>query len=116
MQVQTQEAGIILAIEAIQSTKKLSRRAAAKMYGAPEATLRHRMKGRATMTDRRPFLQNLTAIEEDVVVQYILDRDSQGFPPTIVDVAAMADSILASRGKQRVGKQWAIASYSDVKS
>ena len=45
MQIQTQEARIILAIEAIQSSKKLSRRAAAKLYNIPETTLYARITG-----------------------------------------------------------------------
>lgn len=106
MQVLTQEARIILAIKAIQSTKKLSRRTAAKQYNVPETTLRYRMNGRTVMADRRPYTQNLTAIEEDVVVQYILNRDTRGFPPAISDVGAMASSILKSRGKSEVGKRW----------
>jgi DNA-binding transcriptional regulator YiaG len=38
MSVQTQEARIILAIEAIRTTKKLSRRRVAEIYDVPEAT------------------------------------------------------------------------------
>jgi hypothetical protein len=106
MQDKTPEARVILAIEAIQSSCKLSRRAAAKIYNVPEATLRHRMNGRTTMAERRPAVQNLSKIEEEVVVRYILDLDSRGFPPSIGDVAAMANHVLASRGAQRVGKQW----------
>jgi hypothetical protein len=45
MEIQTQEARIILAIEAIRSSKNLSRRSAAKIYKVPETTLRHRMAG-----------------------------------------------------------------------
>jgi hypothetical protein len=43
MLVQSQEARVILAIEAIQSTEKLSCRAAAKLYNIPESTLHNRM-------------------------------------------------------------------------
>ena len=39
MEIQTQEARIILAIEAIWTSKKLSRRSTAKIYKVPEATL-----------------------------------------------------------------------------
>ena len=39
MEVYTQEARIILAIEAIRISKKLSRRSAAKIYNIPYATL-----------------------------------------------------------------------------
>ncbi|KAI7909954.1 hypothetical protein PoMZ_02556 [Pyricularia oryzae] len=45
--------------------------------------------------------------EEEVIVQYILDRDFRGFPPQIADVAAMADNILAARDARPVGTRWA---------
>ena len=55
------------------------------------------MHGRTTMADRRPKAQNLTAIEEEVIVKYILHLDARGYPPLIGDVAAMANYILCSR-------------------
>ena len=58
------------------------------------------------MADRRPAVQNLTAIEEEAIVQYILDLDSRGFPPLIGDVREMADNILTSRNAPRVGNRW----------
>ena len=106
MQIQTQEARVILAIEAIRSNQKISCRAAARLYNVPEATVRYRMHGRATMADRRPKAQNLTAIEEEVIVEYILHLDARGFPPLIGDMAAMANYILSSRQARLVGKQW----------
>jgi helix-turn-helix, Psq domain len=52
MQVQTQEARIILAIEAIRtSRRKLSRRNAAKIYNVPHSTLSDRMTGRSSRND-----------------------------------------------------------------
>ena len=65
------------------------------------------MNGRTAMAERRPASHNLTKVEEEVIIQYILDLDLRGFPPLIRDVAAMADYILTSRGTRRVGKQWA---------
>ena len=59
------------------------------------------------MAERRPASHNLTKVEEEVIIRYILDLDLRGFPPLIGDVAAMADHILTSRGTRRVGKQWA---------
>ena len=106
MSVQTQEARVILAIEAMRASKKLTRRAAAKIYNVPETTLRRRMNGQTALDDRRPASQKLTELEEEVIVRYILDLDSRGFPPRIDDVREMADHILATRTKRRVGKQW----------
>jgi transcriptional regulator with XRE-family HTH domain len=106
MQVQTQEARIILAIEAIRTSKNLSRRAAARRYNISESTLRDRMNGRTTMADRRPKAQKLTTIEEDVIVEYILHLDARGYPPLMENVAAMANHILQSRNASAVGKLW----------
>ena len=106
MQAQSKEARIIIAIKSIRSSRKLSIRAAAKIYNAPYTTLADRMKGRTPKTDYRPVARSLTEIEEDVIVQHILDLDSRGFPPAIEGVREMADYILASRGAPRVGKQW----------
>src|SRR6195952_5778840 len=106
MPVQTKEARIILAIEAIRTSKKLSRRASAKIYNVPEITLRHKIDGMTPRADQRSPLQKLTELEEDVIIEYALDLDSRGFPPRIEDVREMADHILATRTKRRVGKLW----------
>jgi hypothetical protein len=54
MSVQTQEARIILAIEAIRTSKKLSRRKAIIIYEVPESILRLRMNGYTLIRDRWP--------------------------------------------------------------
>ena len=45
MSIQTKEARIILTIEAIRTTQKLSRRRVAVIYNIPELTLRARITG-----------------------------------------------------------------------
>ena len=106
MQIQAQEARVILAIKAIQSNKKISCRTAAQLYNVPKATVRFRMSGRTTMADIRPKVQNLTVIEEEVIVKYNLHLDTREYPPLIDDVAAMANYVLHSRNARPVGKQW----------
>ena len=81
MLVQTQEAQIILAIEAIQTSKKLSRRKAAKIYKVPETTLRDRMNGATSFPERWPANTNLNKLEKQIIINYILDQDSRGFSP-----------------------------------
>ena len=49
----------------------------------------------------------LTKTEESVIVQHILDLDLQGFPPQLAAVKDMADLLLAARGKDLVGVNWA---------
>lgn len=107
MEIQTQEARIILAISAIQSSKKKSRRSAAKIYNVPESTLRDRMAGRPPRAEYRPKGHKLTELEEEVIVQKILDMDTRGFAPRLAGVEDMANFILKSRGGKCVGKLWA---------
>ena len=83
MEIQTQEARIILAIEAIRTSKKLSRRSATKIYKVPETTLRHRMTGLTARNETRPNRQKLSELEEGVIIRYILDLDSRGFAPRL---------------------------------
>jgi transposase len=104
MQIQTNEARIIIAIEAIRTSKNLSCRAAAKIYQVPESTLRDRINGRAPISERRLGASKLTELEEDVIVQNILDMDTRGFAPQLTSVEDMANLILQTRGGQRVRK------------
>ena len=107
MQIQTQEARIIMAIEAIRTFKKISRRKAAIIYDVPESTLRDRMGGRSSRSDTRANGLNLTELEEGVIINHILDRDSRGFSPRQADVEDMANYLRKCRGAKPVGKLWA---------
>ena len=107
MSVVLKESKIILAIEAIRTSKNLSRRKAAKIYGVPFSTLNDRMNGRTSLCESRPAITNLTIIEEEVIVRNILDMDSRGFAPRLAGVEDMANYNLKSRGGKRVGKLWA---------
>jgi hypothetical protein len=107
MSVITQEAKIILAIKAIRTSKKLSRRKAAKLYQVPHSTLCDRINGRTTLHERRPVITKLTILEEEVIIRNILDLDSRGFAPRLASVEDIANYILESRGGKRVGKLWA---------
>lgn len=108
MQVQTQEARIIMAMEAIQTfRRKLSRRRAAEIYEVPEPTLRARMNGRPPRSDTRANSHILTELEEQVIVNHILDLDSRGFSPRQADVEDMANYLRKTRRAKLVGKLWA---------
>jgi hypothetical protein len=107
MEVHTQEARILLAIEAIRSSRKISRRSAVKIYQVPYTTLSERMAGISPRTETRPNCSKLSRLEEEVIIQRILDLDSRGFAPRLASVEDMANYILESRGGKRVGKLWA---------
>src|SRR3954465_3951020 len=98
MPIHSSEHRVLLAIEAIQSTPRMSIRRAAGVYNVPATTIRRRMKGHAAKPDSRNARSNLTTIEEEVIVQYILDQDSRGFSPRIADVGNTANLLLRKRG------------------
>ena len=105
MPVLTQESRIIMAMEAIQTSKKrMSRWAAAKLYDVLETTLRARITGRPPRPEERPNCHKLTDLEEEVLIRYILDLDSRGFAPRLEGVENMANFLLESRGRDPVGK------------
>jgi hypothetical protein len=81
MPIHDQEARIIIATEAIRTSKRISCRKAAIIYNVPESTLRARINGRSSRADYRPKAYNLTKLEEKVIVRYILGLDTRGFAP-----------------------------------
>lgn len=85
---------IILAIEAIHTSKKLNRRSAAKAYKTLESTLRLKMNGHTSLRERRPATHKLTESEEKVILRYIFDLDSKGFAPRLAGM----EELLESRG------------------
>jgi hypothetical protein len=58
---------------------------------------------RGTIPNRR----KLSDPEEQIIVQFILDLDSRGFPSRLHFVEEMANSLLADRNASPVGKRWA---------
>ena len=91
------ECQIQLALQALKQDANLSERRAAALYSVSRTTLRQRRDGRASQADYRPKTMNLTKLEEEVVVEYILDLDSRRFPPRLADVANMANFLRAER-------------------
>jgi predicted XRE-type DNA-binding protein len=72
---------VLLAINAIRSTPRSSIRRAAEIYDVPRSTIYRRMNGQITKAESHNVRSNLTRIEEEVIVQYVLDQDSRGFLP-----------------------------------
>ena len=104
MEIQAKEARIILAIEAIRTSKKLSQRSVAKIYKVPLSTLSDRIAGRTYRPETKANGLKLTELEEEVILRNILDMDSRGFAPRLASVEDMANFILESRGGKRVLK------------
>ena len=65
------------------------------------------MHGVPTRRDSIPNCRKLTSLEELVVIQHILDLDSQGFSPRLFAVEEMANLLLAERGAPSIRINWA---------
>ena len=100
------EARILLALQALQNDPKLSIRKAATVYQVNHRTLGRRRNGIHSKRDITTKSRNLSDLEEQTIVQFILDLDSRGFPPRRDFVEKIANSLLANREALPVGKLW----------
>ncbi|RKK85860.1 hypothetical protein BFJ68_g17220, partial [Fusarium oxysporum] len=113
------EARILLALRALQNDPKLSLRRAAGIYQVRYWTLHRRQKGILSTRDSIPKSRKLSDLEEQIIVQFILDLDSRGFPPRLRCVEEMANRLLADREMPPVGKRWAsnfVKRHKDLKT
>ncbi|ESZ90927.1 hypothetical protein SBOR_8699 [Sclerotinia borealis F-4128] len=94
-------------MKTIESNPKLTIRKTAQLYSVPRSTLGDRIRGKPNIAESRPKSYNLTELEEEVLIQYILDLDERDFAPKLSGVEDMANYILESRGAKKVGKLWA---------
>ena len=93
----SRERQIQLALQALKQDANLSLQRAAAIFNVVPLILGWQRDGQTSKADCRSKLINLTKLEEEVVVEYILDLDSRGFPPRLADVADMANSLRAER-------------------
>jgi hypothetical protein len=101
------EARILLALQALQNDPKLKLRRAAEIYKVGRMMLWRRQKGILSTHDTIPKSRRLSDLEEQIIIQFILDLDSRGFPPRLRGVEEMANRLLADRDASPVGKRWA---------
>jgi hypothetical protein len=93
----SEEAKVLLALQALQNNPKLSTRRAVKIYQVGRMKLHRRQHNVQSRCDSMPNSRKLTDQEEDVIVQFILDLDSRGFPSRLRFIEEMANSLLADR-------------------
>ena len=112
------EAKLTLAVQATRRDAKITYRLAAKVYDASRTTLGYRLNGRPPRGDCEPNSKKLTKLEERVILEYILELDLRGFPPSKASVRAMADSLLQEKGLKPAGLNWTdrfIGRYPELK-
>jgi hypothetical protein len=110
------ERNIILALQAMQNDPKLSARAAGKIYTCDHQTLSRRRRGVKPRRDISANSRKLTDLEKSVLVQYILDLATKEFPPRLSIAEDMANRLLATCDKSRVGIRWVLTLSSAAQS
>ncbi|SCO78479.1 related to transposase [Fusarium oxysporum] len=108
MSQSNKESPNILALQAYQEDPKLSLRRATFIYDIHFETLYGRSIGPPARCDWVPKQRKLSDLDEQIIIQYILDLDSRGFPSRHRDVDEMVNQLLADRDASPVGKRWAI--------
>jgi hypothetical protein len=101
------EAKTLFVLQALQNDPKLSIRRAAKIYEIDERRLRRRQNSIQSRRDNIPNLRKLSDLEEQIIVQFLLDLDSRGFPSRLHFVEEMTNSLLTDRNAAPVGNRWA---------
>ncbi|KAK1913855.1 hypothetical protein P3342_007100 [Pyrenophora teres f. teres] len=95
----SREGRISLAIAAYNHNSQQSVRALAAAYDVPKSTLQTRLYGTQPRSETVSVNRKLSATEEQSLVDWILDLARRGFPPQVIDVRRMADTLLAARGQ-----------------
>ncbi|TIA14070.1 hypothetical protein D6C80_05872 [Aureobasidium pullulans] len=101
------EAQIELALTAIRTGEVNSIRAAERAYNIPESTLRARLNGTTNRRTAHQYRKRLSIRQEEFLVEWILEQDAQGFPPTHARTREMATRILRINGdNQELGNKF----------
>jgi hypothetical protein len=105
------EGRMALAIYSLNKKQFKSKRTAAIVYNVPRSTLQDRINGRRPQRGSRAKNRLLLEYEEAELIKWICSMEQRGFPPFLIDVKRMAQSILdrrrgdASRSRT-IGKNW----------
>jgi hypothetical protein len=97
------EGRMTLAVHAIQKSQFSSGRSAASVYKEPRTTLQDRLHGRQPKRGSRAPNRLLLECEEEELIKWICSMERRGFPPYLIDIKRMAQSLLTRRGTDAFG-------------
>jgi hypothetical protein len=103
------EGRISLALQAYNSNQVLSLRAAASTYDVPLTTLRERRTGILPRAIAPANSRKFTLEEEQIILQQVLQRSTEGLPLQRIAVEEIANTMLRTKNPshpQKVGKNW----------
>ena len=95
---------LLLVIKAIQKNKKLSIRKVIKVYNILYTTIQYRINKSTLYTEYRYISYNLSELEENIIIQYIIDLDSKDFVSKYKAIEDIANYILDSKRGKRIRK------------
>ena len=105
-----QEGRIVLAINVLKQAQILKIRVAACLYGVPEATLRHRLRGRVDWASVRANGLRLTGTEEESLKKWIILLASRGAAPRPDHIKVIANILISKCSGTlpllNLGKNW----------
>ena len=90
----SKEAQIVIALHAFRQNQFRSLRAAATAFNVCYKTLTRRHRGTPSRADSLPTNRKLTTIEEITLVEWIINMDTCGMPPTQALVRQIAEVLL----------------------
>ena len=101
------ESTIQKALEHIENHPEQSVRSTAAAYNLSEATLRRRRKGATDRHTSHELYQRLSLLQEEFLVDWILEQDQHGYPPSHARAREMAARILLLNGDTApLGNRW----------
>jgi hypothetical protein len=104
------EGRTIFAISALERSQFQSARKAAKAYFVSRSTLQNRLNGVPPRLGERSKFRLLSELEEEVLISWIYSMEIRGFPPFLINVTRMTQSLIDGRGisppPPRIGKNW----------
>ena len=90
-----------------QAEGSLSITQAARLYVVSKATLYRRINGRRDQVSYGISKRRLTPEEEESIKSWVLEIQSQGFPPRVAQLREMAEELLKAKGDYKeLGKNW----------
>ena len=103
-----QEGRLLLALKAIKEDKYLSAAAAARSFDVPVSTLKARINGRESFTEKRPATHIFTHVEELSMEKWLLNMDARGAALTLPMLRDMANLLLSAKKSTStiVGVNW----------
>ena len=94
------------AIDQADATKNV--KAAAKAWGIPYSTLRHRLEGIGPKYKAQSHRQRLSPAEEEHLASWVMSQRILGLAPTLGQLREFAQHIAANSGDDRpIGQNWA---------